>query len=81
MTDLTMSMFLSKEDLEREQFIQWLGSFPMHDNDLGPDNTVLIDLLPAGGDFGETALRRLADAILWRARTYAFTPQQSGGGT
>jgi len=64
--NLTMSQFLNKEDFEREQFIQWLGSFPMHDDDLGPDNTVLIDLLPAGSDFGEASLRRLAEAILWR---------------
>jgi len=50
--------------MSREQFLRWLGSFPMHDDDRGPDNTVLIDLLPAGNDFGESALNRLADAIL-----------------
>jgi hypothetical protein len=62
--NLTGSMFLSKGDLERERFIQWLGSLPMHEDDRGPDNRVLIDYLPAGDDFGETGLRRLADAII-----------------
>lgn len=53
-----------RSSMNREQFLRWLGSFPMHDDDRGPDNIVLIDLLPAGNDFGETALGRLADAIL-----------------
>ena len=30
----------------RNDLAQFLGSFPMHDDDRGPDNTVLVDLLP-----------------------------------
>lgn len=63
---LTRGMFLNKEEFERQQFVQWLGSFPMHDDDRGPHNVVLIDLMPAGDDFGETSLKRITDAIVAR---------------
>lgn len=54
----------NKEDLAR-----FLGSFPMHEDDRGPDNTVLVDLLPftPGEEMGgETVLYRIVDALIER---------------
>jgi hypothetical protein len=57
----------SGEGWSRDKLARWLGSFPMHEDDRGPDNTVLIDLLPftAGEDQGgETVLYRIVDELL-----------------
>jgi hypothetical protein len=57
----------SGEGWSRDKLARWLGSFPMHEDDRGPDNTALIDLLPftAGEDQGgETVLYRIVDGLL-----------------